>query len=202
MISESPSADAIVIAGVGVEIRAATVSRRSPYRCPASRRLVDQLDAQFVQRDQQIVELFRIDRLVGQIVVDLIVGQITLGLALGDQFVQILIVMVHAILLPRAYGMNGLKSVLRARAAWAATRAEEHRRDRWVGDSSMTRSDVLEAEAACREGQAYGTSSRRSSLDARHPTHPWARKCLGDVSLGQSNSAARPIPRPRRTSVL
>ena len=44
-----------------------------------------------IERDEQAVEFFRIDRFVGQVIVDLIVGQISLGLALGDQFVQILV---------------------------------------------------------------------------------------------------------------
>ena len=44
------------------------------------RRLVHQVDALFLQGDQQIVELVGIDFFVGQVVVDLVVGQITLGL--------------------------------------------------------------------------------------------------------------------------
>ena len=52
-------------------------------------RLGDQLDSHLFQRDQQTVELFRIDGLVGQIVVHLVVGQISLGFALGDQFAAI-----------------------------------------------------------------------------------------------------------------
>ena len=58
---------------------------------PVGGRLVDQFDAHFVQCDQQTIELLRIDRFVGQVVIHLIVGQISLGLAFGDQFVQILV---------------------------------------------------------------------------------------------------------------
>ncbi len=54
-----------------------------------------QLDAQLFQGDQQIVEFFRSDGFVGQIIVDLVVSQISLGLARGDQFLQIQIAVVH-----------------------------------------------------------------------------------------------------------
>ena len=59
------------------------------------RGFVDQIDALFLQGDEKIVELIGIDFLVGQVFVDLVVGQITLGLALGDQFLHILIEVVH-----------------------------------------------------------------------------------------------------------
>ena len=59
------------------------------------RRLVHQIDALFLQGNQQIVELVGIDFLVGQIVVDFVVGQIALRLSPGDQFLQILIEKVH-----------------------------------------------------------------------------------------------------------
>ena len=64
---------------------------RDGYFVALGWRFVDQLNAHFIERDQQTIEFFRIDRFVGQVIVDLIVSQITLGLALGDQFVQILV---------------------------------------------------------------------------------------------------------------
>ena len=63
-------------------------SRRRRTPC---RRLVDQVDALFLQGDQQIVQLIGIDFFVGQVLVDFVVGQIALGLALGDQFLQVLV---------------------------------------------------------------------------------------------------------------
>ena len=42
--------------------------------------LVDQLDALFLQDQQELVELFRIDGVVGQVVVDLTVGQVAFSL--------------------------------------------------------------------------------------------------------------------------
>ena len=54
-------------------------------------RLVDQLDAHFVEGHEETVQLFGVYGFIGQVSVDLIVGQISLGLALGDQFVQILV---------------------------------------------------------------------------------------------------------------
>ena len=62
----------------------------------------DQIDALFFEGDQQVIELLGIDFFVGQIVVDLVVGQIALGLALGDQFLQILVRMVHLSIPPCA----------------------------------------------------------------------------------------------------
>ena len=59
------------------------------------RGLVDQIDAFFLQGDEKIVELIGIDFLVGQVFVDFVVGQISLGLALRDQFLQILVEVVH-----------------------------------------------------------------------------------------------------------
>ena len=59
------------------------------------RRLVHQIDALFLQGNQQIVELVGIDFLVGQVVVDLVIREIALRLPPGDQFLQILIEKVH-----------------------------------------------------------------------------------------------------------
>ena len=59
------------------------------------RRLVHQIDALFFQGDEKIVELVGIDFFVGQVLIDFVVGQITLGLALGNEFLQIFVEMVH-----------------------------------------------------------------------------------------------------------
>ena len=59
------------------------------------RGFVDQVDAFFLQGNEKIVELVGIDFLVGQVFVDFVVGQITLGLALCDQFLHILVEVVH-----------------------------------------------------------------------------------------------------------
>ena len=55
------------------------------------RGLVDQVDALFLQGDQQVVELVGIDFLVGQVLVDLVIGQIALRFPLGDQLLQVLV---------------------------------------------------------------------------------------------------------------
>ena len=59
------------------------------------RRMVHQIDALFLQGDQQIVEFLGIDFLVGKVIVDFVVGQITLGFPPGDQFLQVLVEKVH-----------------------------------------------------------------------------------------------------------
>ncbi len=59
------------------------------------RPMVDQIDAFFFQGDQEIIEPFRIDFFVGQIVVDFVVRQIALGFSLGDKFLQVLIEEIH-----------------------------------------------------------------------------------------------------------
>ena len=69
----------------------------------------DQFDAQFFQGDQQIVEFFRSDGFVGQIVVNLIVSQITLGFARGDQFLQIHIAVVHLSVPSRTPASRGIQ---------------------------------------------------------------------------------------------
>jgi hypothetical protein len=51
-------------------------------------RLVDQLDALFLQEHEQLIEFFGIDGVVRQVLVDLAVGQISLDLARIDERFQ------------------------------------------------------------------------------------------------------------------
>src|SRR5262249_11529493 len=78
-------------AGVGIVlVRGAGSDSQGRAFAIVRRGFVDQLDAQFVEGNQETVEFFGVYGLIGKVVVHLIVGQVPWGLGLGDQFVQTL----------------------------------------------------------------------------------------------------------------
>ena len=131
---------------------------------------VDQLDAHFFQGNQQIVELFRSDCLVGQIFVDLIVGQISLGLPVATSS---------------------------CRSLWSLS---------WIGPGNVLSSfppvNFLPRKSGALNGHRRWSASQGlvpisfSTNRQRHPTLPWARKCLagflpaaGSSKQGQLSSS-------------
>ncbi len=122
------------------------------------RRLIHQIDALFLQGNQQIVELVGIDFLVGQIVVDLVIGEITLRLPPGDQFLQILVEKVH-----RTYSFRA------SIARWVIKESPVH--------GILARPWVWK----CRAGHTQRGVVALVVAVAGILTRPWARKCRASV---------------------
>ena len=62
-------------------------------------RLVDQLDALIFQQDEELIDLFGVGVVVGQMVVDLTVGQVAFFLARFEQSLQAVVDLLHQTLL-------------------------------------------------------------------------------------------------------